>query len=131
MISKEQALQELQKCLKSLNPSLDEQVIKIYAKKSINYILEFCNRDDLDDTLIDIACDISIGLLKADGYIKTKEKVASISRGDSSITYVKNQSEELSSLIFKDFNSRLIRHKKLKLPKWSKVRRDRWEKLIF
>lgn len=88
-------------------------------RQVISRILDFCNRDDLPAPLEDMVVSIVEDMLKADGTVEVKQEINSISRGDTTIAYrntgISAVGKALATSDFiKDFESQLIKHKKLR-----------------
>ncbi len=90
-------------------------LITDYVRRTINFILEFCNRDDMNAQLNDIAYEMALSAMKADGVIKTEKDVKSVTRGDTSISY-KDPKHNPFEHIQKDYAKRLFKHRRLKVP---------------
>lgn len=94
-----------------------ESSAKRYAKRAVNQILIFCNRDDLPPLLEDVAAQIAEDMLKADSVAKTESEVSSVTRGDTSISYRDKSSSLKDTLSFmKSYEKQLVHFKKMKLP---------------
>lgn len=90
---------------------------KRYVKRAVAQILIFCNRTDLPELLYDTAAQITEDMLKADGMVETKAEVASITRGDTAISYRDKASAYKDTAAFmKNYESQLVHFKKMKLP---------------
>ena len=87
------------------------QDISRYIKRAIDYILIYCNRDDIPKLAESILYQMVESSLKKEGIL-SNDTVKSITVGDTSITYadIKQEWEELG------FNDRLNHFKKMKLP---------------
>lgn len=90
---------------------------KRYVKRAIAQILIFCNRADLPEQLHDTAAQIAEDMLKADGAVEAKAEVASITRGDTAISYRDKSSDYKDTAAFmKNYESQLTHFKRMKLP---------------
>lgn len=90
---------------------------KRYVKRVISKILIFCGRADLPEQLHDTAAQIAEDMLKIDGVVETKAEAASITRGDTAISYRDKSSAYKDTTTFmKNYESQLIHFKKMKLP---------------
>ena len=67
----------------------DEQLptIERYVKRAISRILVFCGREDFPPPLEDVAAQIVEDMLRADQVAPSENDVASVTRGDTSISY--------------------------------------------
>lgn len=100
-----------------LTDDLDYKLQRI-IRQVITRILDFCNRGDLPPVLEDMVVSIVEDILKADGTVKTEQDVSSISRGDTSISYREKSKSQAETIDFmKNYESQLIKHKKIRLPK--------------
>lgn len=96
----------------------EEGTARRYVKRAVTKILIYCNRVDLPDQLLSTAEQIAEDMLKADKVKENEQEVASINRGDTSISYrdtSKNQSATVDFM--KDYEKSLNRFKKMNLPK--------------
>lgn len=92
--------------------------IERYGKRAVNRILVFCSREDLPEPLEDVAAQIVEDMLRFDQIAPTENDVASITRGDTSISYRDKSSALKETVAFvKQYESQLIPFKKMKLPK--------------
>ncbi len=99
----------------------DERIVTRYTKRVILQIQAHCNRDDLPEALEAVASQIVEDMLIADGYIQSNKDVASITRGDTSITYKDQASTYQNTVEFmKNYECQLVHFKKIKLPTDSK-----------
>ena len=60
---------------------------ELHARRAVNGILIYCCRDDLPLQLESIAAQIAEDTLRAGQVVQVDDKVASVSRGDTSISY--------------------------------------------
>ena len=98
----------------------DEQLptIKRYVKRAISRIKVFCNREDVPEPLEDVAAQLVEDMLRADQVAPTENDVASITRGDTSISYRDKTAALKETVAFvKNYESQLIPFKKMKLPR--------------
>lgn len=98
----------------------DEQLptIERYVRRVVNRIRVFCNREDFPTPLEDVAAQIVEDMLRADQVAPTENDVASITRGDTSISYRDKTAALKETVAFvKNYESQLIPFKKMKLPK--------------
>lgn len=96
----------------------EERAARRYVRRAVDKILIYCNREDLPEQLLGTAAQIAEDMLKADS-VKTGEKeVASINRGDTSISYRDGSGNQKATVDFvKDYEKSLNRFKKINLPK--------------
>ncbi|RGJ72678.1 translation initiation factor 2 [Eubacterium sp. TM05-53] len=96
-----------------------EPIITRYAKRVKLKILAHCNRDDLPEALESVVAEITEEMLMADKVIATDNKeVASVSRGDTSITYKDPASAYNNAIDFmKDYLCQLVHFKRMRLPR--------------
>ena len=98
----------------------DEQLptIERYVKRAINRILVFCGREDFPPPLEDVAAQIVEDMLRADQVAPSENDVASVTRGDTSISYRDKANSLKETVAFvKNYESQLIPFKRMKLPK--------------
>lgn len=97
--------------------SENEAIVTRYAKRTILQIQAHCNRNDLPEALEAVASQICEDMLLADGIIKEDKDVASITRGDTSISYKDGSSAYQNAVQFmKDYECQLVHFKRMKLP---------------
>lgn len=98
-------------------PELSEKkfVVEKYVKMAINNVKSFCNRDDVPEALQDVVFSIVENTLKANSYIKVEKEVSQVSRGDTSISYVKSTDTNGANFL-KNYENQLVKFKKLKIP---------------
>lgn len=102
--------------LKLAEEQLD--TIQRYAKRAVNRILVFCNREDLPEPLEDVAAQIVEDMLRYDQIAPTENDVSSVQRGDTNISYRDKRSAYQETVAFvRDYESQLIPFKGMKLPK--------------
>ncbi len=107
-----------QRVVEEVSKKIDDvrnDVISDYVRRTINFILDFCNREDMNDHLNDIAYEMTLSAMKTDGIIKTEKDVKSVTRGDTSISY-KDPKHSSFEHIQKDYAKRLFKHRRLKVP---------------
>lgn len=98
----------------------DEQLptIERYVKRAISRILVFCGREDFPPPLEDVAAQIVEDMLRADQVAPSENDVASVTRGDTSISYRDKANSLKETVAFvKNYESQLIPFKRMKLPK--------------
>lgn len=97
--------------------SENEAIVTRYVKRTILQIQAHCNRNDLPEALEAVASQICEDMLLADGIIKEDKDVASITRGDTSISYKDGSSAYQNAVNFmKDYECQLVHFKRMKLP---------------
>lgn len=95
----------------------NEAIVTRYVKRTILQIQAHCNRNDLPEALEAVASQICEDMLLADGIIKEDKAVASITRGDTSISYKDGSSAYQNAVNFmKDYECQLVHFKRMKLP---------------
>lgn len=96
----------------------EERSARRYVKRAVDKILNYCNRDDLPEQLLSTAAQIAEDMLKADAVKTAVKEVASIDRGDTSISYRDSSGNQKVTVDFmKDYEKSLNRFKKMNLPK--------------
>lgn len=96
----------------------DERTARRYVRRSVDKILIYCCRDDLPERLESVAAQIAEDMLKADQAVSGGKDVASITRGDTSISYRDGSSAQSATVDFmKDYETSLNHFKKMRLPK--------------
>lgn len=96
----------------------EEQAARRYVRRAVDKILIYCNREDLPDQLLSIVAQIAEDMLKADLVKADEKEVASISRGDTAISYRDGSNNQKATVDFmKDYEKSLNRFKKMNLPK--------------
>ncbi|MFI3231197.1 MAG: hypothetical protein R3Y29_06595 [bacterium] len=106
-----------------------EFTIKKHIKNTINSVLLYCNRNDIPKELELIATEIVEDLINisSSSSSTTSEttnndnSIASIKRGDTTITYNNSDSETTTTIeanisFVKDYESQLVYFKKMRLP---------------
>lgn len=97
--------------------SENESIVTRYVRRTVLQIQAHCNRTDLPEALEAVTAQIVEDMLLADGIIKEDKDVASVSRGDTSITYKDGSSAYQNAVSFmKDYECQLVHFKKMKLP---------------
>lgn len=97
--------------------SENEAIVTRYVKRTILQIQAHCNRNDLPEALEAVVSQICEDMLLADGIIKEDKDVASITRGDTSISYKDGSSAYQNAVQFmKDYECQLVHFKRMKLP---------------
>ena len=92
--------------------------IERYVKRAISRILVFCGREDFPPPLEDVAAQIVEDMLRADQVAPSENDVASVTRGDTSISYRDKANSLKETVAFvKNYESQLIPFKRMKLPK--------------
>lgn len=95
----------------------NESIVTRYVKRTILQIKAHCNRNDLPEPLEAVTAQIVEDMLLSDGIIKEDKEIASISRGDTSISYKDGSSAYQNAVSFmKNYECQLVHFKKMKLP---------------
>lgn len=96
-----------------------EPIIARYANRVRLKVLAHCNRNDLPEALESVVAEITEDMLMADKVITIDNKeVASVSRGDTSITYKAPASAYNNAIDFmKDYSCQLVHFKRMRLPR--------------
>ena len=95
-----------------------ERTARRYIGRAVDKILIYCNREDLPERLETTAVQMAEDMLKADSVIESSQEVASIQRGDTTISYRDGSGKQKASVDFmKNYESSLNRFKKINLPK--------------
>ncbi len=115
----------IEKIIKEINlfyPNLSEKqyVIEKYVKMTINKVKSFCNRCDIPGELEDVIFMIVVDMLISNDFIVKEKEVSSITRGDTSFSYVKKK-EEYEANFLRNYESQLIKFRKMNIPKESKM----------
>ncbi len=118
-MTKEQEDQLVAEVMDSMKMSeTEERSARRYLKRAVDKILIYCNREDLPEQLLSTAAQIAEDMLKADMVKPDEKEVASISRGDTAISYHDGSSRQQATVDFmKDYEKSLNRFKKMNLPK--------------
>lgn len=117
-------MDQIQKIANEVRENLEildknEKVVLRYVKRAINQVKVFCNREDIPEPLEDTIAQIVEDMLKADGIVKLENDIASVSRGNTSISYTNKQEAYMRTIDFmKDYQSTLIHYRKIKTPKY-------------
>ena len=92
--------------------------VERYVKRAVNRILVFCGRADFPQPLEDIAAQITEDMLRSDEVVPAGSQVASVTRGDTSISYRDKANSLKETVAFvKNYESQLIPFRRMKLPK--------------
>ena len=98
----------------------DEQLrgVSLLLVNTPHGILVFCGREDFPPPLEDVAAQIVEDMLRADQVAPSENDVASVTRGDTSISYRDKANSLKETVAFvKNYESQLIPFKRMKLPK--------------
>lgn len=96
----------------------EERAARRYVGRAVDKILIYCNRKDLPDQLLSTVAQIAEDMLKVDLVKADEKEVASISRGDTAISYRDGSENQKATVDFmKDYEKPLNRFKKMNLPK--------------
>lgn len=107
----------------SLKMADSEQHVAIrYVRRAATKILIYCNREDFPVMLEDTAAQIAEDMIRADlisesSTSKSRKEVASIKRGDTSITYKDDSVRQGTVDFMRNYEVTLNRYKKMNLPK--------------
>ncbi len=100
-----------------------EQSARRYIARAVDKVLIYCNREDLPEQLLNTVVQIAEDMLKADQVVEDGKEVASITRGDTAISYRDGSGIKQATVNFmKDYEKSLNRFKKMNLPKERKPR---------
>lgn len=89
-----------------------------YVQRAVNKILIFCNRNDFPEMLEDTAAQIAEDMIRADLLKAPEKEVATITRGDTSISYKDDSAKRQQTVDFmKNYETSLRRYKKPNIPK--------------
>lgn len=103
-------------------PESRERSVRRYVRRAADKILIYCNRDDLPDSLMNTAVQIAEDMMKADQAVEEKQEVASISRGDTAISYRDGSAKTKTTIDFmKDYEKALNHFKRMNLPEDKKT----------
>ena len=119
MISREQLDRITKEVQRNLHLTDDQvEIAARYVKRTVNRILVFCFRRDLPEPLEDVAAQIVADMLRYDGIVPIGDGVASIQRGDTTITYRDKRSAFEETVAFiRNYESALLPFKRMKLPR--------------
>ncbi len=96
----------------------EEGTARRYIRRAVKQILIYCNRKDLPEDLQDTAVQIAEDMMTADGVRESGKDVASVTRGDTSITYRDESVSRQSAVVFMKNYERTLNHfRKMNLPK--------------
>lgn len=96
----------------------DEAMIRRRVQLSITRILASCNRDDLPEELEIVAAQMAEDMLRDDNVIETPQQVASVTRGDTSISYRDGSSAAKATRDYlQDYEDMLWRYRKPGIPR--------------
>lgn len=99
-----------------LSSDYDKTVLR-YVKRALSQVKVFCNRTDIPVELEDTIAQIVEDMLRADGVVKLDNDIASVSRGNTSISYTNKQEAYMRTVDFmKDYQNILIHYRKMKVP---------------
>lgn len=96
----------------------EEAAARRYVLRAVDKILTYCCRDDLPERLESVTAQIAEDMLKADQVVSPGKDVASITRGDTSISYRDGSSARSGTVDFmKNYETSLNHFKKMRLPR--------------
>lgn len=115
----EQEEQIIQDVMESLKLAESEKAsARRYVRRAVDKILIYCCRDDLPKQLESTAAQIAEDMMKAELVVSAGKETASITRGDTSISYRDNRQAVAGTLDFmKNYETSLNHFKKMRLPK--------------
>lgn len=95
-----------------------QHIAKRYVTRAVDKVLIYCNREDLPERLLSTVAMIAEDMLRADQVVESDKEVASITRGDTSISYRDDSGkQEATTTFMKDYQNTLNRFRKMNLPK--------------
>lgn len=115
-------MDQIQQITNEVKDNLDlssdyEKTVLRYVKRALSQVKVFCNRTDIPVELEDTIAQIVEDMLRADGVVKLDNDVASVSRGNTSISYTNKQEAYMRTVDFmKDYQNILIHYRKIKVP---------------
>lgn len=96
----------------------DEAMVRRRVQLSVTRILTSCNRDDLPAALEIVAAQMAEDMLQDDAVIETPQQVASVTRGDTSISYRdKTSASKATRDYLQDYEDMLWRYRKPGIPR--------------
>lgn len=99
-----------------------ERSVRRYIRRAADKTLIYCSRDDLPEPLMDTVVQIAEDMMKADKVVEDEKEVASISRGDTAISYRDRSTKTKATVDFmKDYEKALNHFKKMNLPEDKKA----------
>lgn len=103
-------------------PETAKGQVERQARRVSDRVLIYCNREDLPERLLSTISQMTADMLKADGTAEERKDAASITRGDTSITYRDRSGDrELTVDFMKRYEHVLNRFRKMNLPKDEKT----------
>lgn len=115
-------MDQIQQITNEVKDNLDlssdyEKTVLRYVKRALSQVKVFCNRTDIPVELEDTIAQIVEDMLRADGVVKLDNDIASVSRGNTSISYTNKQEAYMRTVDFmKDYQNILIHYRKMKVP---------------
>lgn len=115
-------MDQIQQITNEVKDNLDlssdyEKTVLRYVKRALSQVKVFCNRTDIPVELEDTIAQIVEDMLRADGVVKLDNDIASVSRGNTSISYTNKQEAYMRTVDFmKDYQTILIHYRKMKVP---------------
>lgn len=96
----------------------DETAARRRVLMAVTRILASCNRDDLPEALEIVAAQMAEDMLRDDNVIETPQQVASVTRGDTSISYRDGSSAAKATRDYlQDYEDMLWRYRKPGIPR--------------
>ncbi len=103
-------------------PETAKGQVERQVRRIADRVLIYCNREDLPERLLSTISQMTTDMLKADGTAEEEKDAASITRGDTSITYRDRSGDrELTVDFVKGYEHVLNRFRKMNLPKDEKT----------
>lgn len=95
----------------------EERTARRYIKRAVDRILIYCNRQDLPEQLHSTVVQLAEDMLKADTVTEKGKEVASVSRGDTAISYRDGKENQKAAVdLMKDYRGILNHYRKMRLP---------------
>lgn len=95
----------------------EERTARRYVKRAVDRILIYCNRQDLPEPLHNTVVQLAEDMLKADTVTENGKEVASVSRGDTAISYRDGKENQKAAVdLMKDYRGILNHYRKMRLP---------------
>ena len=96
----------------------DAEMVRRRVQMAVTRILSSCNRDDLPEELEIVAAQMAEDMLRDDTVIETPQQVASVTRGDTSISYRdKTSNAKATRDYLQDYEDILWRYRKPGVPR--------------
>lgn len=96
----------------------DAEMVRRRVQMAVTRILSSCNCDDLPEELEIVAAQMAEDMLRDDTVIETPQQVASVTRGDTSISYRdKTSNAKATRDYLQDYEDILWRYRKPGVPR--------------